>query len=326
MRARLSRLLDRPTWTRLLESQTTAEMGQVLRQTPAAPAVTGDGRIRLQVLRGETAAAGHALGRFLPHGSRELVAWYNRRFEIENLKTVLRAIHYRLDRRRALDSLIPVRSSPWRWEALLEAGSVSALIDQIRESPYSRVLEQAMERYQHEQRLFYLEVAVDLFYFRRLVLLIESQKGEEAVDARSFLGRWISVQNLLWAFRYRVYGRMSPEEIINYTLHRAFGAGLDTVRRVALGAPLRSEAQLLGFRLSEVLSEIEALTEIEILAQREGYRHAVAVIRKPLFRLGGSLAYLTLLDSEVRDLTVIGEGKTTGLNEAEIARRLMRAV
>jgi V/A-type H+-transporting ATPase subunit C len=290
-----------------------------------APAVARDGRISLQILKGENAAAGGALVRFLPRASRELVAWYNQRFEIENLKTVLRAVHYQVDRRRALAALIPLRSTRWRWEALLEAGSVDAVIDQVRESPYSRPLENAIERYQKERRLFYLEAALDLFYFQKLVRLIESQSGRDEADARRSLGRWIAIQNLLWAYRYKIYGRMTPEEIINYTLHHAFSAGLDTVRRVALGSPLAVEAERLGFRISPGLREGEMLTQIEILAERERFRYATATIGRPLFHLGGALAYLWLLESEVRDLTVIVEGKIAGLTGAEIAGRLVRA-
>ena len=66
-------------------------------------------------LRGEVADTGRALVRFLPRGAGELVAWYNQRFEIENLKTVLRAVHYRLDPSRALASLIPLRATHWSW-------------------------------------------------------------------------------------------------------------------------------------------------------------------------------------------------------------------
>ncbi|HTR36812.1 MAG TPA: V-type ATPase subunit [Bryobacteraceae bacterium] len=324
IRARISRLLDRPTWTRLVEANSSAELARLLGETPMALAVADSGAVRLHVLRGEAAAAGQALMHFLPRSSRELLAWHNRRFEIENLKTVLRAVHYQLERQRALASLIPLRGTRWRWEALVETGSVAAVIDQIRESPYAAPLENAMERYQQEGRLFFLEVAVDLFYFQRLVRLIEAQNGRDAADARRFLGRWIAVQNLLWAYRYRIYGRMTPEEIINYSLHRAFGAGLETVRRVALGAPPAVEAGRLGFEVSPQLSDLEALTEIEILAERERFRSASAMITRPLFRLGGALAYLWLLEGEIRDLTVIVEGKATGLARAEIARRLVR--
>ena len=325
VRARLSRLLDRATWARLVEANSITELGQLLGGTGAAPAVASDGSLRLQILRGDTATAGRAIARFLPRSSRELVAWYNERFTIENLKTVLRTVHYELDRSRALSSLIPFSSTRWRWEALIEARSVSAVIDQIRESPYARPLEHAMERYQQARRLFYLEIALDLFYFQELVRLIQSQSGADGTDARQFLGRWIAIQNLLWAYRYRIYGRMTPEEIINYTLHRAFAAGLDAVRRVVLGSPLTIEAQRLGFHVSPGLSEVEALTDIELQAERQRFRRATATISRPMSRLGGVLGYLWLLEGEVHDLTVLIEGKTTGLSGAEIARRLLRA-
>ena len=173
--------------------------------------------------------------------------------------------------------------------------------------------------------MFYLEIALDLFYFEKLVRLIESQSGKDAADARGFLGRSIAVQNMLWAYRYRIYGRMTPEEIINFSLHRAFSAGLDTIRRVALGSPLAMEAARLGFRISPGISEVEGLTEIEVLAERERFRYAKAAIRRPLFQLRGAFAYLYLLEAEVRDLTLIAEGKLAGLSSMEIGRRLVRA-
>jgi len=325
IRARFPRFLDPATWARLLGADSLRELGELLSRTAAAPALARDGALSLRFLRGAAATAGRAVTRFLPRGPRELIAWYNERFEIENLKTVLRCVHYQLERPRALSSLIPFRSAHWRCETLLEAGSVAAVLDQIGESPYARPLGHAMERYQQERRLFHLEVAIDLFYFQRLVRLIESQTGGDEADAREFLGRWLAVQNLLWAYRYRIYGRMTPEEIINYTLHRAFAAGLDTVRRVALGSPLTMEAERLGFRISPGLSEVQALTEMELQAEQERFQRATAIVRRPRYRLGGVLGYLWLLDGEVHDLTVVVEGKTTGLSGAEIARRLLRA-
>jgi V/A-type H+-transporting ATPase subunit C len=325
IRARLSRLLDRAMWSSLLEANSLPELGRLLAHTAAAAAVTTDGHILVRKLRGETAAAGHALVRYLPRRSRELVAWYLRRFEIENLKTALRAVHYRVERQRSLDALVPIASSQILWEPLLEAGSLAMVLEQIRATPFARPLENARERYQQEQRLFHLEVALDLFYFGRLVRLIDSQSGEGRAGAQQFLGRWIAIQNLLWAYRFRIYGRMTPEEIINYTLHSAFAAGLEVVRRVALGSPLAAEAGRLGLQVPSGLSEVEALTAIEILAERERLRLATASVGRPLFHLGGILAYLWLLESEVRDLAVIAEGKAAGLTGAEIAPRLLRA-
>lgn len=325
IRARISRLIDGATWSALLQAASEAQIAHLLFEPEVARSAAGEHRISGQALRGQLAASAHALIRFVPRRPAELLAWYNRRFEIENLKIVLRAVHYRLDRARTVAALIPLPNTNWRWEQLAEAASIPALIDRIRDSPYSRPLENALERYHQEGRLFYLEVAVDLFYFQRLVRLIEAQTGKDARDARDFLGQWIGVQNLVWAYRYRIYGRMTPEEIINFTLHRAFAVSLDTVRRVALGSPLAVEAERVGFLVPAGVSEVEALTALEMLADRERFRFALRSVARPMFSLGGALAYLRLLEAEVRDVAVILEGKQAGLTGAEIAPRLIRA-
>jgi V/A-type H+/Na+-transporting ATPase subunit C len=324
MRARLPRLLSPIAWARLTDAASGADLNRLLSGTAIARFLVGDGRIQLPRLRGEIARAERAVARFLPRRSRELVQWYNRRFEIENLKTVLRAVHFRLEPARALTSLIPIQPSPQRWEALIQTDSVPALIDRLAESPFIRPLQFALERYQEERRLFYLEIALDLFYFQKLVRLIEALSGRDAQDVRRSLGRWIAVQNLLWAYRYRLYGRMTPEEIVNFTLHRAFLGGLETVRRVALGSPLSTEAARLGFSLPPELPELDALTRIEFLAQRERFRQAAAILSKSLFYLDAVLAYSWLLESEARDLAVVVEGKGAGLSGAQIAARLVR--
>jgi vacuolar-type H+-ATPase subunit C/Vma6 len=44
-----------------------------------------------------------------------------------------------------------------------------------------------------------------------------------------------------------------------------------------------------------------------------------------LFQLRAAFAYLWLLEAEVRDITMIVEGKFAGLPSREIGRRLVRA-
>jgi V/A-type H+/Na+-transporting ATPase subunit C len=326
LRAKLSRRLNGDSWERLLTSRSPEELTQFLKQIPAlAAAVTRNGSFAVQVLRGEVASAALAVVRFLPNRPARLLGWYNRRFEIENLKAILRKIHYGIEPPRVMAALIPVQTVPWKWEDLVGARSAAELIDRLRMSPYALPLEHAMERYSQEGRLFYLEVALDLFYFQKLVRLIEEQGGSDLKEATQFLGRAIAAENLLWAYRYRIHGHMPPEEIINFTLHRAFAAGLETVRRIALGSPLVPEAARLGYRLSEGRSDTQALIELEFLAERERFRRAVASIRRPLFGLGGVLAYFSLAEAEIRDLSVLAEGKAAGLSAEHIGLRLLRA-
>jgi vacuolar-type H+-ATPase subunit C/Vma6 len=68
------------------------------------------------------------------------------------------------------------------------------------------------------------------------------------------------------------------------------------------------------------------LSQIELQVDRERYRRAAATMGRPLFDLGGALAFLLLLDAEVRDLAVIVEGNAVGLSSTEVGLHLLRSI
>lgn len=327
VRARVSRMIPAGLWSRLLHADTFQDLSVQLRNSPGGEDLASDDPSVLERnLRARQAVAARSLTTSLQGRARELLAWYGRRFDIENLKAVVRAIHFDLDRERIWSMLLPLPEPTLPWRTLVETGSVPGLVDRLSATAYGRPLAPALERYQQESSPFFLEVALDLFYFRRLLRLIGVLRKKDRTQAERFLGRWIAVQNLLWAFRYRDHGGMSPEEIVNYTLHRAPGAGVDMVRRIALGSPLAAEAARFGFVLPDGAEGLDALHRLERLAAREMRRRAEATLAGPIFHLGGVLAYLFLLESEIADLTALIEGKLTGHPPDELRGRLLREV
>lgn len=326
VRARRSGLLTDAAWRGLLEATSSGELATAFEATPYASDVVGDEVGIEQALISRVAQGGHALLRSLQGRPRDLVAWYLRRFDLDNLKTVLRTIHHHQDRERARALLLRFEGSTLDWEALLDAGSIAVLIDRLRATPYARPLELALERYQEEQLPFYLEVSLDLAFFQRLVRLTERLGGTDRRQTERLLGFWIATRNLLWAYRYRVYARMSPEEIVNYTLHRAYAVDVAAVRRVATGAPISEEARRVGVDIPAELAPRDALARFETLARRALFARAQSSFRGWLFHLGAVLAYLVLLETEVRDLITVVEGKAQGLAATELASRLIREV
>ena len=326
VRARRSRLITREGWVRLLHAPGYGDLAPILQGTAYADCIKSEPEQSLRALTASLAQSARVVARWLPEGASDAVTWYLRRFEVENLKAIIRMLHHGFSKEHAEALLWPIESPELFWPQLLEAGSMAALVDRLSHTPYGRPLANAWERYQQENLPFFLEIALDLYYFQQLVSRIEELRGKDRQEAERFLGRWIAVQNLLGAFRYRIYSRISPEEIVNYSLHRAFEVSLATVRRIALGARVAVEARRLGFDLPSDIPEPEALTQLEKLAARALYRQAESAFAKPLFHLGAALAYLALLESEIMDLTVVMEGKRTGMAAAELEPYLLREV
>lgn len=256
---------------------------------------------------------------FLRGGSASFVDWLWRRFEIDNLKTVLRTVEQNVSPERIRASLIPLApASELAWNSLADARSISAVVDRLGDSWYGRVLDDALERYRREGLLFVLDVALDLAYYRRLLRLLDGLSGRDRREAERFVGTMVDSQNLLWAYRYRIYFDLSPEEILNYTLHRKLRVDASVVRRIATGAPLPGIVTevfgryLPGMDRLNGMSDAEALPALEISFRRYLYQQAREVLRGYSLHLGIVLAYLVLLESEVRDLIALIEGKQAG--------------
>jgi V/A-type H+-transporting ATPase subunit C len=194
---------------------------------------------------------------------------------------------------------------------------------------YARALEPAMERYGREGELFVLEVALDLAYYRRLLRLLDSLAGRDRRDAGRFVGTLIDGHNLLWAFRYRVYFDLSPEEILNYTLQRRLRVDAAMVREIALGASLPEATRavwndrLPDLERLEELPPAEALPELELIVRRYLYTLAQRALEGYPFHLGTILAYTVLLESDVQDLIAIAEGKAANWSAEQIRPTLI---
>jgi len=329
--ALLPNLLQPWQWAALLDAPDLTSLFSLLRGVTFRHAPTALGEATLDVVRAErdlaaryVAAARRPLS-FLRGRRFELLDWFWRRFELDNVKTILRAVHHGAPPSQARGALIELGATlSLPWEELVASPSVPALVERLAGTWYGRSLRHALPQYRRQQSAFPLEVALDLGYHATLLERIDGLHGAEHADARTFLAAWVDAQNILWAFRYRFYAHLSPEEILNYTLYRGLRADAGIVRAIALGAPLAAVVRdvwgdgLAGLNELAALEEWEQAPRLELLFRRHFYSMAKrALVISPL-RLATVLAYEILLDSEMRDLTAVIEGKSFGWTAAQI--------
>jgi V/A-type H+/Na+-transporting ATPase subunit C len=202
-------------------------------------------------------------------------------------------------------------------------------VDLLQGTPYEETLSFAMKRYSSEQNLFPLEVALDLSFWRRLWSEAQKLTGQDRQHSVRIIGSLLDMNNLMWAIRYRVYHKLSEEEIINYTLPfgyrvkdsdiRAIAAGVDTasvINRIFPGIP----------DVSALLENPEAgLPKLEVLLKRRVMEECLAAFVGNPFHIGIPLAFLVLHDFEVQDLIVLIEAKSSGMPEEEYRPFLLKA-
>ncbi|MFN2322616.1 MAG: V-type ATPase subunit [Trueperaceae bacterium] len=342
VRARRSRLLDATAWRDLIDAGSLGRTLQALRATPygdamGPPDVAAATLVRLERnLRRTLRREAVALAASVPPTARELLLWHANAAVVQDLKLLVRALWHGHSLEAVWSATTLSDREDDAYADVEGVRSVPALIVALERTPYGRALADAWDRARQEGRPFYLEVALDLAYQRGLVARIEALSGGDREDAKQLLGRALARSNLIAAGRYRSLAGVSPEEVVNFCLHRDFGGGLAMVQRVAVGASLRDEAAALGVVLPppppndgpHAAAADDAATLLELERANDRMQRAAARARfgRQPFGLGLVLAYLIEKAAEAADLVALCEGEAQGLDPAALRARIPREV
>lgn len=324
VRAMYSSLLTSQELIRLSDSADFLSLLAQLKPTAYGPYLDGvkdkeltPRRVVMQIKR-RLADAYNSVIHMAPEHTRPLLTQLYRHFEVENLKAVLRGIVTDPTWDRVREVLFPYGSmGVLPAQAMVEAGNVSAAVELLRGSVYDETLSFAMKRYSAEQNLFPLEVALDLNYWRKLWQEARRLSGQDQKQALRVVGSLIDMNNLMWVIRYRVYHKLSEEELINYTLPFGYHLRDEDVRAIAAGADIASVVQ----RVYPDIHDLNALLEdpqsglplLEIQLNRHVMNQCMSAFVGDPFHIGVPLAFLVLCQLEIQDLTVLLEAKSSQL-------------
>lgn len=326
VRALYSTMLAPETWTALIQAHDFDAVLSVLSKTVYAPYLG----LKREMLTARRVVYQNKLHlarvcdkviRLTPEPGRQMLLWLWRLYEIDNLKATLRGVETRAPWDQVLFLLYPESKNNAlardTMQKMVQTGSVARAIELTRQTPYYDALSHALERYQAEGSLFPLEVALDLDHHRRLWDSIGQLGGQDREQALKIVGSMFDLDNLLWAIRYRVYHRLSAEEIINYTLPFGYQVRDEDIQAIATGEDIYQT-------VTRIYPELEGL---EHIGEQNGaglqalemalHRRIVDLCREAFrgdpFHVGVPVAYLVLNEYEIRDLTVVIEAKASRL-------------
>jgi V/A-type H+/Na+-transporting ATPase subunit C len=137
------------------------------------------------------------------------------------------------------------------------------------------------------------------------------------------------MNNLMWAIRYRVYHKLSEEEVINYTLPFGYRVKDSDIRAIAAGADAASVINRIFPGIPDLNALLEnpqtGLPRLEVLLKQRVLKECLAAFVGSPFHIGLPLAFLIMHDFEVQDLIVLIEAKSSGLPEEEYRPFLLKA-
>jgi V/A-type H+-transporting ATPase subunit C len=212
---------------------------------------------------------------------------------------------------------------------LSQATDLQTAASLLSDTVYGPPLADALPRYESERTLFPVEVALDISYWRRVWKAVTRLRGADQQWARRLVGNRLDALNTTWAFRFRIYYRLSEEEIINYTLPYGYRSDDAVLRAIAAGTGLYDVIALVW---GTEVPEFAGLAEGDTRDRLQAFEVALArlecrLARRPFgghpFHVGVLLGYLLLKECEAHDLTTLAESKAEGLSAGEIEHYLV---
>ncbi len=327
IRAMLSQIISAEELVRLAEARDLHELSELLKGTAyrdLAAGLAGSNPDFLNFEKNTLSENLHSLWkiyRALPgEPEKEFVLLLLQRFEIEQLKTVLRIWHKR----------IPVDPAEYLagekivfdidYKAILNAQNVEEIIVMLDDFPYRKALIQAKDKFKAKNSCFYLEAGLDRDYYTRLVEATEKFSSMDREIARRVLGVEIDIENINWLIRLRKYYSLGMAEMLEWFIPGGMRIDKDTIRSfyASDGLPKVVESVSLGpyAKIKEMFQDNANLIEGFL------YEILLGEVRKCLagfpFTIGTVLAYSVLKRKETRNVVSLAYAKAYGWNKDTI--------
>lgn len=251
------------------------------------------------------------------HGiARDLLLCWVRRYELINLKSILRRRLLGLDGSKGEQGLLDLGAltnlAPM---ALIHIEDIAELLRSLEKTRYAEMGRLARVAYQEKRDPIDIETMLDRQYFVDLERQIRRFPVDEKHTLWLFFGTLFDHVNLVWLLRYRLHYRLPPAHV--FLLLAPAGRHLtgERLQRLVQMEHLQEVVRNLPEELSSKLAHAETIGELENLLERELRDQAQFLLRRTVFNLARVFAFLLLREMQVRAIHGVVKGKQLALKQ-----------
>jgi len=253
--------------------------------------------------------------------ARDILIYWIRKFELYNLKALIRGKLHDLPYdqiRESLHILPPLISLPH--EQLLRTENVPELLRQLEQTPYEGIARQARRVFEEKNEPFSLDATIDRRYYAGLLKHARNCEQDEKPSLLRLIGSLIDHQNLPWLLRYRFNYKLSPSE--TYYLMAPSGNQLqsDLLMQLVNMQDISQILQSLPAPLNEKLANATSIMEVELAMGDRLTQLARRCLQFSPSAVTRSLAYMMLRELDLKRVFSIIQGRVLGLDEQLICQ------
>lgn len=325
-----SRLLSNEDYINLMQEKSIKEQISYLRDRTVYGEVLRDIESFHDIQKIEIALKKYLIiqmKKIIRYFSKEYKEYYRAmllRYEIEDLKLYLRAI----ERKDQLPDVACFFSNniTFNYNKWKNIENISQFIEHLKGTIYYDALLPHKDA-DDSRILFYMEMSLDKLYFTELKSKSEKLSKADRIAIEKLLGENIDLLNTEWIYRGIKFYRLFPEELINYLLpyglefkykdlKKMCYSNIDELKDIILGTKY-------GF-LFDTQKDVDLFMERRI--ERYLYYKFKEAFKKGNLNVLIPIAYIHLLEFEIRDIISILEAKRYGLTLSETTNYLVKKI
>jgi V/A-type H+-transporting ATPase subunit C len=285
-------------------------------------------RVVMEACRLHLAGTYRKVRGFFDEEGTNLVSILLARWDLFNLKTILRGQEARTPAGEILEALVPAGDlDESALRTLVRQPDPTATADLLRtwNAGYAGAVRQALGEYTNTHDWSAFEAALDTLFYGRLFRSL--QKSEEnAGMVHEILAREIDTANVMTALRLREAGIASSEDEVQRRLLSGGEISRDWLLSIARAT--REEEVLASLRASKfgiALAKIETLdiASIQHELDRDLARFGIGFFSRDPLTISPAIGYITAMKVEGINLRVVAQGIALGLSRSDIEKELI---
>lgn len=208
----------------------------------------------------------------------------------------------------------------------LSQKNLEEFVEGLKGSIYYSILK-SYAREQQQKNLFYMEMNLDRLYFNLLKSQSLKLDKEDSLLFSELLGKNIDLLNIEWIYRGIKFYHLSPEELINYVLSNGYEFNYERIKQMCYSNEEKLKEIILSSSYDFLFdTENDVDLYMERRTERYLYYQFANTFKKGKLDILSSMAYIHLVEYEIRDIISILEAKKYELSFNEIKEYLVRKI
>lgn len=247
--------------------------------------------------------------------ARAFLTYWTERFEVTNLKALLRG-KMTGDRPAALIARLTPMGAFGHLDIheLAHAEDVSELLRRMEAGHYAGIVRNARRAFEESHDPFILDAALDRAYYEGLARRAQPMESEAGQPFKRLMAGLIDRINLVWLLRYRFNYNLPPAQVYFLLVGSRYSLPSKHLRELAALGSMEDVLAALPERMAALLAGVNDIPEVFQRMERAAAATALGVLHSGAPPMARAFAYLLLRERDLRAVRAVLRGRQLGLS------------